>query len=240
MPMPPSSSPCAMRARMFCCSASWRDIVHPARVAHGAPERLQRRFLVDPDHGADAGEGPIGRGAIVQDAAMLRLAAIPGGDRQHARFEIERRRDAVEGLHAVCRNRLAMGVKVDEARRNDQPTGIDHPLGTAEPAADRDDLAINDGDVRYIVVMAFRIDDAPTRNQESAHTLVAFCSSAQSAFTSAQSRRGNLESSRVRSPSPSRVIRAEPTYGSGGSPCARVLPEPVSDELILDPIQSPP
>ena len=93
-----------------------RDVLHPAPVAHGAAERFERGFLVRAGHGADAREGPVGRGAVVQHAPLLGLAPVPGRNRHHPGFEVERGGDAVEGLHAVGGDRLAVGVQVDEAR----------------------------------------------------------------------------------------------------------------------------
>jgi hypothetical protein len=148
------------------------DLIHPARIAHRAPERFQRRFLVDPDHRADPGEGPVRGGAVVEDAALLRLPAIPGRDRQHAGLEVQCRGDPVEGLHAVGRNRLAMGMKVDEAGSHDQPLRVDHTLGAAEIGADRDDLSVRDRDIGDAIMAAFRIDDPATGDQQSAHLLL--------------------------------------------------------------------
>ena len=107
------------------------DVLDPAAIAHGAAEGLERGFLVGAGHGADAGEGPVGRGAVVEDAALLGLAGIPGGDGHDAGLEVERGGDAVEGLHAVGRDRLAVGMQVDEARRDHQAGGVDDPFGLA-------------------------------------------------------------------------------------------------------------
>ena len=40
---------------------------------------------------------------------------------QHADFKFQRRRDAVEGLHAIRRYRLAVRMQIEKARSDDQP-----------------------------------------------------------------------------------------------------------------------
>ena len=93
-------------------------VVDPAAIAHRVAERLQRAFRIGAGHRADARKRPVGGGAVVQHASLGGLAPIPGGDRQHAGLEVERRRHPVERLHAVGRDRLAVGVQVDEAGRH--------------------------------------------------------------------------------------------------------------------------
>ncbi|MGY4467339.1 hypothetical protein ACVWWK_003021 [Bradyrhizobium sp. LB9.1b] len=146
-----------------------RHVVDPATIAHGVAERLQRAFRVGAGHRADARKGPVGGGAIIQHASLPRLALIPGPDRQHACFEIERRRHAVERLHAVGRDRLAMCVQIDEARCDHEPGRVNHPLGAAERGADRGDLAVHHRHIPDGVHSAGGIHHPAARDHQAAH-----------------------------------------------------------------------
>lgn len=146
-----------------------RNIVHPAAITHGVAERLQRTFRVGARHRADAREGPVGGSAVVQHAALSGLALVPGADRQHAGLEIERRRHAVERLHAVGGDRLAVGVQIDEAGRDHEAGGIDHPLGAAKRGADRGDLAVHHCHIANGVHSARRIHHPAARDHQTAH-----------------------------------------------------------------------
>lgn len=146
-----------------------RHVVHPAAIAHGVAERLQRALGVGARHRADARESPVGGGAVIQHASLPRLALIPGPDREHAGFEIERRRDAVERLHAIRGERLAVRMKVDEAGRNHEPRRVDHPLGTAKPRSDRGDLAVHHRHIANRVHSAGGIHHPTARDHQAAH-----------------------------------------------------------------------
>lgn len=144
-------------------------IVHPAAIAHGVAERLQRALRIGARHRADTRESPIGGRAVVQHAPLPRLALIPGSDRQHARFEIERGRDAVERLHPIRGERLAMRMKVDEAGGDHEPGRVDRPLGASERGANRGDPAVHDRHITNRVHSAGGIHHPAARDHQAAH-----------------------------------------------------------------------
>ena len=125
------------------------DVFDPAAVAHGAAEGFEGGFFVGAGHGADAGKGPVGGGAVVQHTAVLGLAVVPGGDGHDAGFEVEGGGDAVEGLHAVGGDGLAVGVKVDKAGGDDEAGGVNLAVGAAEVGADGGDAAAFDDHVAH-------------------------------------------------------------------------------------------
>ena len=145
------------------------DVLHPARIAHGAAERFERRFLVGAGHGTNAGKGPVGGGAVVEHAPERGLAPVPGCDRHHARLEVERRRHPVEGLHAVRGDRLAVRVQVDEAGSDDKPGGVDDPLGAAESRPHGGDPAIQQRHVARRIHPARRIHHPAAADHQAAH-----------------------------------------------------------------------
>ncbi len=144
-------------------------VLDPAAIAHGIAERLQRAFRVGAGHRADAREGPVGGGAVVQDASLSRLAPIPGCDRQHPRLEVEGCRHPVERLHAVGRDRLAVRVQVDEAGSHHQPGRVDHPFGATEPRADSGDLAIQHRHIANGIHPAGRIHHPAATDHQATH-----------------------------------------------------------------------
>ena len=144
-------------------------VLDPAAIAHGIAERLQRAFRVGARHRADAREGPVGGGAVVQHASLGGLAPIPGCDRQYARLEVERRRHPVERLHAVGRDRLAMRVQVNEAGSHHQFGRVDHPFGAAEPRADSGDLVIQHRHIANGVHPADRIHHPAATDHQATH-----------------------------------------------------------------------
>ena len=64
---------------------------------------------------------------------------MPVSDRQYPRHEVERRRHAVEHLHAIGRDQPAMRVPVDNAGRYHQSSRVDYTFGIALPCADNGD-----------------------------------------------------------------------------------------------------
>jgi hypothetical protein len=85
------------------------------------------------------------RRAVVDE----RLPLARGVERRHvgrADFEFERRRDAIERVEAVVLVVLPMHMQVDEARRDDQPLGVDHLLPLQRTFGDRGDPAPGDPD----------------------------------------------------------------------------------------------
>ena len=55
-------------------------VLDPAAIAHGIAERLQRAFRIGAGHRADAREGPVGGGAIVEHASLLDASEIDDRD----------------------------------------------------------------------------------------------------------------------------------------------------------------
>ena len=138
-------------------------VLHPATVPHGTAERLQRGFFVGAGHGTDAREGPVGGGAVVQHPSLGRLTPVPGCDRQHPRFQVQRRCHPVEGLHAVGWDRLAVRMQVYETGGHHQAGGVDGSFGVAQLRPDRGNLAIQHRHVRNGVRPARR-DPPPGRH----------------------------------------------------------------------------
>jgi hypothetical protein len=118
---------------------------------------------------------------------------IPGCDRQYARLEVERRRHPVERLHAVCRDRLAVRVQIDEAGSDHKASRVDHPLGAAEPGADSGDLAIQHRHIANGVHPARRIHHPAASDYQATHSVIPL----RKNFSPARQAAGHIELSRI-------------------------------------------
>ena len=107
--------------------------------------------------------GHVGNGrAEVQDGAagaVLEKRAGAG----HAALQLQRGGDPVAGLELVGPVGLAVGVEVDEARRNDEAGRVDYDLALQRLFGDRRDLRAADADVAGCVEARFGVDDAAAR-----------------------------------------------------------------------------
>ena len=66
-------------------------------------------------------------------------------------FELEARRHSVMGLQEMPDLILGVTVHIDEARRDDEPCGVDGPLGRDRFAVDVHDSSIGDADGEHFV-----------------------------------------------------------------------------------------
>ena len=73
--------------------------------------------------------------------------------------------------------RVHVGVAVDEARRDDQPVGVDGALRVLPDAADLDDAAVLDAEVGAEARLARAVDDGAAADEEiERHHRRSFCS----------------------------------------------------------------
>ena len=59
-----------------------------------------------------------------------------------------------------------MGVRIDEARRHDQPVGVDGALGAFRHLADFGDLAVGDRDIGLVALGARAVDHGAVLDDE--------------------------------------------------------------------------
>ncbi len=142
------------------------DIIGPpalVRMPRHERQRKLRRHLV---HHRDPRRDPVGGAAVVQRASGCRLVLVPGRHGQRAGFQFQRCRHAIERLHPVRRQRLAMRVQVDKSRRHDQAAGVDLVRARTRRLSDRGDAPPGDRDIGHRIEARFRIDHPAIANDE--------------------------------------------------------------------------
>ena len=132
----------------------------PRRVREVREHGRRPPVAAVPGEHLDPGRRP-GRGvAEVQGPPLRGRPRIRLRHRDRARFQLERRGDAVEGLEPVPAHALRVAVQVDEAGRDHAALGPEHGA-PAQIRTDGGDHAVLDGDVQRRVDALSGIDHTP-------------------------------------------------------------------------------
>ena len=94
------------------------------------------------------------------------LQRTSGVDRVDPDLQFHRRRHPVAGLIALALGVLAVGVEVDEPRRDDEARRVEHFARLGPAAADGDDDPVAQGHVGHRVEAALGVDDPPPRHEQ--------------------------------------------------------------------------
>ena len=101
--------------------------------------------------------------AVVDALAALSLA-IPRSDVRRAQLELQRGRHAVQRIEPIGLVRLSVRVQVDEARGDDEASGVDRVSAAYRFARDDGDASALEPDIADRIEVSGRIDDATAEN----------------------------------------------------------------------------
>ena len=103
--------------------------------------------------------------AVVDESSRASLG-VPALDIRGAHFELERRGDTVTRLIPIGLRRLAVGVKIDKAGRDDESSGVDDRATRQRVSRNRGDGPAADADIPDLVQARLWIDDAAVRDHQ--------------------------------------------------------------------------
>ncbi len=105
------------------------------------------------------------RGTVVDQGRAL-SSRIPGTHRIHTDLELEGGRDSIAGLKAAASRILTVRVQIDEARRDDQPRGVDRVHRLDRVLGERHDDTIPNAHGTDGVKPTFWVDDPSSDNRQ--------------------------------------------------------------------------
>jgi hypothetical protein len=107
----------------------------------------------------DAAVGPGGSRTVVDRQVLLALRVVPLADRQDPGLQLEHRRHALHGLHAVVADVLPVGVEIDETGGDHMACGINRLLAGNLVRRDGDDPAVLDANIAHGIEVGLRVHD---------------------------------------------------------------------------------
>ena len=103
--------------------------------------------------------------AVVDESPSLSLG-VPSIDIPGAHFQLERCGHTITRLKPIGLRRLAVGVKIDKAGRDDESCGVDDGATRKWVGRNRGDGPAADADIPDLVQARLRIDDAAVRDHQ--------------------------------------------------------------------------
>ena len=91
-------------------------------------EEFQRCQRIGVDESGASAVGAAGRSATLDRQILLGVPPIPLSDRQHMGLALECCRKPLHSLHPVVSDALPVRMKIDKARKNHMPLGINDDI----------------------------------------------------------------------------------------------------------------